>query len=125
MAAMDASNGTTRVGATLRRRGLSLGLFAAALCLVAAATASAETRVALVIGEGFYRSVPELANPPNDARDVADALKALGFAVTLGVDLDQAHMEKAIGASLGCRIKLPAPSSRAKRSEPYRRCTRC
>ena len=97
MAAMDASNGTTRVGATLRRRGLSLGLFAAALCLVAAATASAETRVALVIGEGFYRSVPELANPPNDARDVADALKALGFAVTLGVDLDQAHMEKAIG----------------------------
>jgi hypothetical protein len=52
--------------------------------------------VALVIGEGFYRSVPELANPPNDARDVADALKALGFAVTLGVDLDQARMQRAI-----------------------------
>ena len=52
--------------------------------------------MALVIGEGGYRSVPELANPPNDARDVADALKALGFAVTLGVDLDQAQMQRAI-----------------------------
>ena len=93
---MDASKETTRVGATLRRRALSLGLFAAALFLVAAAPAWAETRVALVIGNGGYRSVPELANPPNDARDVADALKALGFAVTLGVDLDQARMQRAI-----------------------------
>ena len=93
---MDASKGTTRVGATLRRRAPSLGLFAAALFLVAAAPAWAETRVALVIGNGGYRSVPELANPPNDARDVADALKALGFAVTLGVDLDQARMQRAI-----------------------------
>ena len=53
--------------------------------------------MALVIGEGGYRSAPELANPPNDARDVAEALKALGFAVTLGVDLDQARMERTIG----------------------------
>ncbi len=96
MAAMDASKGTTRVGATLRRCAPSLGLFAVALFLVAAAPAWAEARVALVIGNGGYRSVPALANPPNDARDVADALKALGFAVTLGVDLDQARMQRAI-----------------------------
>lgn len=93
---MDASKRTTKAGATLWRQALSLGLFAAALVLVAAAPAWAESRVALVIGEGGYRSVPELANPPNDARDVADALKALGFAVTLGVDLDQAQMQRAI-----------------------------
>jgi len=80
---------------TLRRRAFTL--LAAAFVVAAAASAFAETRVALVIGEGGYRSVPALANPPNDARDVADALKALGFAVTLGVDLDQAGMEKAIG----------------------------
>ncbi len=95
MAALDASNATTRAGATPRRRVLSL--LAAALIAAAAAPAWAESRVALVIGNGGYRSVPELANPPNDARDVADALKALGFAVTLGVDLDQPQMEKAIG----------------------------
>jgi TPR repeat protein len=96
MAAMDATKGTVRVRAPPRRRGGLLGLFAAALFFVAAAPVWAETRVALVIGNGGYRSVPELANPPNDARDVADALKALGFAVTLGVDLDQARMQRAI-----------------------------
>jgi TPR repeat protein len=61
-----------------------------------AAIAHAETRVALVIGNGSYREVATLANPPNDARDVAAELKTLGFKVTLGVDLDQAAMERAI-----------------------------
>jgi len=93
---MDAANGTTGLGATPRRRGRLFGLFAAALFFFAAAPAGAETRVALVIGNGGYRSVPELANPPNDARDVAEALKSLGFAVTLGVDLDQTRMQRAI-----------------------------
>ena len=86
-----------------RRRGVRLAALAAAaqeLAVALTALASpawAESRVALVIGEGGYRSAPELANPPNDARDVAEALKALGFAVTLGVDLDQARMERTIG----------------------------
>jgi Caspase domain len=40
-------------------------------------------RVALVIGNGAYRSVPALLNPPNDAGDIAAALKRLGFTVTL------------------------------------------
>src|SRR6202000_1064840 len=40
-------------------------------------------RVALVIGNGAYRNVPALLNPPNDAGDIATALKRLGFAVTL------------------------------------------
>jgi TPR repeat protein len=96
MATTNATNATTNARRAARRRALGPSLFAA-LVLFAAAPAWAETRVALVIGEGAYRSVPELANPPNDARDVADALRALGFAVTLGVDLDQARMETAIG----------------------------
>jgi uncharacterized caspase-like protein len=49
-----------------------------------------------VIGNGSYREVATLANPPNDARDIAAELKTLGFKVTLGVDLDQAAMERAI-----------------------------
>jgi uncharacterized caspase-like protein len=41
----------------------------------------AERRVALVIGNGAYQSVPKLPNPPNDADDVTAAFKRLGFAV--------------------------------------------
>ncbi|WP_198024775.1 caspase family protein [Bradyrhizobium sp. Cp5.3] len=40
-------------------------------------------RVALVIGNGAYRNVPTLLNPPNDAGDIAAALKRLGFSVSL------------------------------------------
>ena len=58
--------------------------------------ADAETRVALVIGNGAYRSIAELSNPPNDARDVGDALKALGFAVQYAINADQARMREAI-----------------------------
>ena len=71
------------------------------------ATASAHAqsaRVALVIGEGGYQSAPALANPPNDARDIAQALRALGFEVSLQVDLDQAQMNQAI-ADFGGRAE--------------------
>ena len=50
----------------------------------------------LVIGNGAYRDVAALANPPNDAKDVAAELGALGFKVTVGEDLDQATMERKI-----------------------------
>jgi uncharacterized caspase-like protein len=43
--------------------------------------AQAEKRVALVIGNGDYRNVPALPNPPNDANDIANTLTRLGFAV--------------------------------------------
>ena len=55
--------------------------------------AVAARRVALVVGNGAYRSAPALANPPNDARDVARSLRGLGFEVTEGIDLDKAGME--------------------------------
>jgi len=70
---------------------LALGWLAAA-----SASAGAETRVALVIGNGNYREIATLANPPNDAKDVGAELAALGFTVTTGVDLDQADMEREI-----------------------------
>jgi caspase domain-containing protein len=69
----------------MNRRGFISGLaVAAALAGFASASAAADgRRVALVIGNGSYRSVPALPNPPNDAGDVAAALKRLGFTVTL------------------------------------------
>jgi len=78
-----------RIG--LIRLSLALGWLAAA-----SASAGAETRVALVIGNGNYREIATLANPPNDAKDVGAELAALGFTVTTGVDLDQADMEREI-----------------------------
>ena len=54
-------------------------------------------RVALVIGNGAYKHAGELRNPRNDARDVADSLEKLGFAVIFGVDLEQAEMRRTIG----------------------------
>jgi hypothetical protein len=54
---------------------------AAALAGFAAVPAAADgRRVALVIGNGSYRSVPALSNPPSDAGDIAAAQKRLGFA---------------------------------------------
>ena len=66
------------------------------LLSLAAQAASAEKRVALVIGSGAYVNAPTLANPKNDAEDMAAALKRLGFTVILGIDLDKRAMDRKI-----------------------------
>ena len=60
---------------------------------------SADTgkRVALVIGNGSYKNVALLPNPPNDAEAMAAMLSGMGFDVVKGVDLDRNGMEKLIG----------------------------
>jgi uncharacterized caspase-like protein len=68
---------------------LAVGLFAEAC--------AAEQRVALVIGNGAYRSVPDLGNSRNDADDVSEQLKRVGFAVIDGRDLDRPAMYAALG----------------------------
>jgi hypothetical protein len=60
------------------------------------APAWAQTRLALVIGNSSYRAVTPLPNPVNDARAVADELKAAAFDVTQALDLGQADMRRAI-----------------------------
>ncbi|MBR0787842.1 caspase family protein [Bradyrhizobium manausense] len=70
-----------------RREFVSRLAAATALAGVAPAAVAAEgRRVALVIGNGAYRNVPALLNPPNDASDIAAALKRLGFTVTLATN---------------------------------------
>ena len=71
-------------------------LFATIVLSFATLPARAESRFALVIGNGAYKNVPALSNPPNDAEDVAATLKSLGFKVTLKLDLDLAAMQRAI-----------------------------
>ena len=60
-----------------------------AMTLFTASAASADRRVALVIGNAAYSNAASLRNPRNDATDMADMLKKLGFEVELGLDLDQ------------------------------------
>jgi tetratricopeptide (TPR) repeat protein len=54
-------------------------------------------RIALVIGNAAYAGVSALANPVNDARGVAAELRRIGFAVSEGVDLDRAGMQRLLG----------------------------
>jgi hypothetical protein len=80
-------------------------LAGAALGAAAQDAAGKESRIALVIGNGSYSNVP-LKNPANDARDLSDALKGLGFSVTLIVDGDLASMSRAI-RDFGNAIRRP------------------
>jgi uncharacterized caspase-like protein len=54
---------------------------------------AASDRVALVIGNGAYENAGQLANPANDAADVAQALRRIGFDVVEGRDLAKRDME--------------------------------
>lgn len=71
--------------------------------LIVAKNVCSDQRVALVLGNGSYKSSP-LNNPVNDATDIAAALKECGFEVFLEVDRDRSDMRKAV-RSFGKKIK--------------------
>jgi len=111
-AVLEAQNGGTRAGwgnlagqllAGCARLAAIAILSAAILLAVstdtgsdATARAVAQRRVALVIGNSAYRYTPKLANPRNDAADIAAALRKLGFQVIEGFDLDKVAFERKI-----------------------------
>jgi uncharacterized caspase-like protein len=78
----------------------ALSIFAALVASTAllphAAMADVDKRVALVIGNGDYKTAPRLDNPPIDARAVAASLKRLGFQVIEGYDLSIAQMRSSV-----------------------------
>ena len=72
-------------------------MWAAAVIMMASPAAwGADKRVALVIGNSAYVNANKLANPANDAADMGDHLKKLGFQVFLGLDLDKAGFDAKI-----------------------------
>lgn len=79
----------------MARKHVAIWIWAAAALFFAAHPAGAETRMALVIGNGGYATA-SLNNPPNDARLVGDTLESLGFAVSRHVDLDQRALKRAV-----------------------------
>lgn len=69
----------------------------ALVLLIGSATAMAERRTALVIGNAAYRrDIGPLRTPVNDASDLATALQQLGFEVTLLRNADLRTMREAM-----------------------------
>jgi uncharacterized caspase-like protein len=67
--------------------------------LASLATASADRRVALVIGNSAYRHTAALLNPKNDAEAIAKLLRDMGFDdVALKIDLDYRAMRESVRA---------------------------
>jgi formylglycine-generating enzyme required for sulfatase activity len=87
---------------------IRLGIFALAI-LGSAAAMSAETRIALVIGNSEYSSGP-LPNPANDAKMIAETLNNLGFEVIARRNADQNTMKRAI-QEFGARLEKAGPSA--------------
>src|SRR3954451_1348625 len=69
--------------------------------LLGTQSAFAESRLALVIGQSAYRSVPALPNPANDARAVTQMLTDSGFEVSTASDLSQGQMREAVSDFAG------------------------
>jgi len=65
------------------------------------ASAIGAPRIALVIGNADYAKATRLGNPANDARGMAEALKAAGFSIELLIDARRAQMAQAIEAFVG------------------------
>jgi formylglycine-generating enzyme required for sulfatase activity len=65
------------------------------LLLLWPALALAEPRTALVVGNAGYRDSP-LNNPVNDARDMSEALRALGFEVIQQENVDKRGFDAAV-----------------------------
>ena len=82
------------------------GAAAIAAGLLAAQPAFAQDKkVALVIGNSEYKNVFSLKNPVNDAADMGEALKRIGFAVTTLSNAPVAEMRRSLKA-FGDKAKL-------------------
>lgn len=64
-------------------------------------TGEAPERLALIVGNGNYRSAPGLRNPVNDAQMLSERLEGLGFHVKRECDLDGERFQRAVGQFIG------------------------
>ena len=82
------------------RRSL-LNLIVPAAFLLGCSSALAESRLALVIGQSAYRSVPALPNPANDAKAMSQLLSESGFEVLSASDLSQGQIRDKVSEFAG------------------------
>jgi hypothetical protein len=64
----------------------------------ATAQTDAPKRVALIVGNGGYKYIASLSNPPNDASDIGDAFRRVGFKVSLLMNADRLEFLRALRA---------------------------
>jgi uncharacterized caspase-like protein len=84
--------GVVKILSTIAVRFLS-----ALILTVWAGSAFADKRVALVVGNSQYaRASLKLVNPTNDAQDLAQALKEIGFDVILRTDVGKGNFDQAL-----------------------------
>ncbi|MBR1173578.1 caspase family protein [Bradyrhizobium sp. KB893862 SZCCT0404] len=70
-----------------------LTLLASLMCMaLSVSAAKADRRVAFVVGNGSYKNVAQLPNPPIDAKAMAATLRNVGFEVIEGSNLSRDQM---------------------------------
>src|SRR5258707_12471024 len=70
-----------------------LTVIASLICMLfTAQAAKADRRVAFVVGNGAYKNVAQLPNPPIDAKAMAGVLRNVGFEVVEGTNLTRDKM---------------------------------
>ena len=70
-----------------------LTLILSLICMaLTASVAKADRRVAFVVGNGTYKNVAQLPNPPVDAKAMANVLRKVGFEVVEGTNLTRDKM---------------------------------
>ncbi len=72
--------------------------------------ASAEHRVALVVGQSAYRAVPALPNAENDGKRMTELLTNAGFEVTVAPDLSQNDMRQTI-SDFAAKVAASGPDT--------------
>ena len=91
--------------------------------------ASAQNRLAFVVGNDAYQNIDPLKKAANDARSMAQGLQRLGFQVTLGENLKRRDFierfnafENSVGG-IRCFCSIPGTASARRRqlSDPNRR----
>jgi hypothetical protein len=83
-----------------------------AFCLLVlySASAKAEPRIALVVGNGAYQAVSSLENPARDATLMAETLRGLDFQVTLLTDASLADLRTGF-AEFGRSLREAGPEA--------------
>ena len=72
--------------------------------------ASAENRLALVMGQSKYHAVPALPNAANDGKNMAEALGKAGYQVTAAADLSQNEMRQTI-SDFAAKVAASGPDT--------------
>ncbi|MBC9880505.1 peptidase [Bradyrhizobium sp. INPA01-394B] len=71
----------------------TLTIIVSLMCMVLSVSAAkADRRVAFVVGNGAYKNVAQLPNPPIDAKAMASTLRNVGFEVIEGSNLSRDQM---------------------------------